>query len=268
MNSKISVIIPLYNGESVILRALKSILNQTVEVDEVIIINDGSTDNSASIIKDYIIKERISNIHLIEKENGGVSSARNLGILKAKNELIAFLDCDDEWIPNKIEMQLKYIQSDDIILVGGNHFISPLSYIGFKKAKNINIITLNNLLFKNYFQPSTVITKRSIALKINSFNEQQRYAEEGQFFYKLSQYGKLVHINEQLVIYDGGEKSGFGHSGLSKNIFEMEKGELKNINFAYKHLNISPISYFFAISFSILKYFRRLFIKKLSTLRN
>ncbi|WP_337137371.1 glycosyltransferase family 2 protein [Morganella morganii] len=261
MNNNISVIIPLFNGEDVIIRALNSIIAQTKKVDEIIIINDGSTDNSVTVINNFIDKYKTYNIRVINKENGGVSSARNVGILNAKNEIIAFLDCDDEWLENKLDIQLKHILNSDTVLVGGNHFEYPLKYISIKKADLVNEVNLKNLLFRNYFQPSTVMTKKSVCLKVGCFDENQKYAEEGQFYYKLSSHGKLIHINKQLVIYDGGKKKGFGHSGLSGNIDLMEKGELRNLKYAYKNLNIGIITYTTAVSFSILKYLRRKLLK-------
>ena len=89
----ISVVIPLYNKEKQIANALNSVLNQTYDDFEVIVVDDGSTDLSATIVEQYTD----SKIKLIRKENGGVSSARNRGIIEAKSEYIAFLDADDEW---------------------------------------------------------------------------------------------------------------------------------------------------------------------------
>ncbi|EMI2316019.1 glycosyltransferase family 2 protein [Providencia rettgeri] len=261
-NNKISVVIPLYNGEKVIARALDSIRNQTIMVDEIIIVNDGSTDNSINEINNYIKLHCFNIIKLINKENGGVSSARNEGIKYSKNEIIAFLDCDDEWVSNKTEIQLQYIDDVDVVVVGGNHFQQKLKFISLRKCHAINQIKLNDLLFKNYFQPSTVMVKKSAAIEINGFDNKQKYAEEGQFFYKLSTKGKLIHINTQLVIYDGGGKSGFGHSGLSKNIIEMEKGELSNLKIAKEELNINLFLYWIAVFFSIVKFIRRIILNK------
>lgn len=96
---KISVIIPLYNKKDKVLRALGSVLNQTALPDEIIIVNDGSTDGSdleLSGINDPLVK-------IIRQTNSGVSAARNTGIREAKGEWIAFLDADDEWIPEFLE---------------------------------------------------------------------------------------------------------------------------------------------------------------------
>ena len=93
MEEKISVIIPVYNVEKYISRCLDSILNQSYKNVEIIIINDGSTDKSGLICDEY--SKRYDNIRVFHKENGGVSSARNLGITVAKGEYITFADPDD-----------------------------------------------------------------------------------------------------------------------------------------------------------------------------
>ena len=90
---KISVVIPLYNKKDTIERALRSVLNQKIQPDEIIVINDGSTDGSEKAVESLTI----SNLRLIHQDNAGVSAARNRGIEEAKNEWIAFLDADDEW---------------------------------------------------------------------------------------------------------------------------------------------------------------------------
>jgi glycosyltransferase involved in cell wall biosynthesis len=94
-----SVIIPLYNKAATVERALRSILNQTVQDFEIIVVNDGSTDDSANVVA--AIND--SRIRIIHQVNQGVSAARNSGIAEARNELIAFLDADDEWMPVFLE---------------------------------------------------------------------------------------------------------------------------------------------------------------------
>src|SRR5690606_15574762 len=94
-----SVIIPLYNKELSVTETLRSVLNQTFTDFEIVIVNDGSTDNSLEIVS----KIKDPRITLVNKENGGVSSARNRGIQVAKRDWIVFLDGDDIWFPNHLE---------------------------------------------------------------------------------------------------------------------------------------------------------------------
>lgn len=102
-HSIISVIIPLYNKEPHVKRSLSSVLNQTIQDFEIIVVNDGSTDKGLQVVKSF----SDSRIRLINQENLGVSIARNRGIGAAKSELIAFLDADDEWMPHYLETILR-----------------------------------------------------------------------------------------------------------------------------------------------------------------
>ena len=95
----ISVVIPLYNKEKQIARTLQTVLNQTYQNFEIVIVNDGSTDGSV----DEVLRISDSRIRLVSQENGGVSAARNRGIDEAKGEYIAFLDADDLYCPELIE---------------------------------------------------------------------------------------------------------------------------------------------------------------------
>ncbi len=120
MVPEISIIIPVYNCEKYIVECLDSIRAQTVKDFEVILVNDGSPDNSEQIVADYISKNLLSNFHLISKENGGVSSARNVGLSNAQGKWIFFFDSDD-WIePDCFETLLEVANktSADLIIGG------------------------------------------------------------------------------------------------------------------------------------------------------
>ena len=91
--SKVSIIVPVYNVEKYLKRCIDSLINQTLKDIEIIVVDDGSTDNSGQIIKKY--QEKNSNIKYCKKENGGLSDARNYGMKYAQSEYIAFLDSDD-----------------------------------------------------------------------------------------------------------------------------------------------------------------------------
>ena len=103
----ISVVIPLYNLEKYIERAIYSVLNQTILPKEIIVVNDGSTDNGAEIVRNM----QNPLIHLINQPNQGVAVARNKGIEEAKGEFIAFLDGDDEWMENHLEVICQLIKN-------------------------------------------------------------------------------------------------------------------------------------------------------------
>ncbi|MFZ9011987.1 MAG: glycosyltransferase family 2 protein, partial [Anaerohalosphaeraceae bacterium] len=102
---KISVVIPAYNAEKHIGRAIDSVLAQTRPADEVIVIDDGSSDATAEVVRSYGDK-----IMFIHQENAGASVARNTGIKAATSDWIAFLDADDEWLPNKLQLQVSQLK--------------------------------------------------------------------------------------------------------------------------------------------------------------
>ena len=106
---KISVVIPTYNRAEIVSRAIKSVQDQTLQPFEIIVIDDGSSDDTRRITK-----EQFSHCRYYYQENQGVSSARNLGIQKAESEWIAFLDSDDEWKPNKLVSQLSFLKNNKV----------------------------------------------------------------------------------------------------------------------------------------------------------
>ncbi|XQF93620.1 glycosyltransferase family 2 protein [Pseudoalteromonas espejiana] len=105
---KISVVIPCYNGEKFIRSAINSINSQTLQPLEIVVVNDGSKDDSLKVLNEC---EKLSTVPLkiIDQENGGVSSARNVGISAAVGDWVAFLDVDDLWYPNKLSLQASII---------------------------------------------------------------------------------------------------------------------------------------------------------------
>lgn len=254
---EVSVIIPVYNAESSIIRTLNSVIKQTIKPLEIIIIDDGSTDRSSEIINNFITSHSNFDFIFLKKKNGGVSSARNAGLKIAKGNFVALIDSDDEWIYNKTEEQIDYlIKNDEISFIGG--LIMEPNKEDKGKSELINV---KKLIFKNYFQPSTVLFKRCVMDSVGFFDEDQNYAEEGNYFMRIANLFKCVLISEKVVIYDEG-KLGFGVSGLSANLLEMEKGELKNIKYAFKAGYVSVFTFTIATLYSVLKYVRRILIIK------
>jgi glycosyltransferase involved in cell wall biosynthesis len=157
-NILVSVVIPMYNAQNDILRCLTSVLNQTYKNLEVIVVNDGSKDNSEVLVNEFINKYPELKVTLINKPNGGVSSARNVGLKLAKGKLIALLDSDDDWYPNKIETQINYFKQDSTIdFLACNPIKERINRFLLRKFEEINHIRVNDLIYKNYFQPSTVV---------------------------------------------------------------------------------------------------------------
>lgn len=136
MNPMISVIVPAYNAENTIKRSVDSVIENTFKELEIIVVDDGSKDNTCKIVKS-IIKED-ERVKLISKKNGGVSSARNLGIQKASAPYIMFLDSDDTYEPTCCEKTANQMlaESADIVLIGYNECFKYQTYKRYCPVKS------------------------------------------------------------------------------------------------------------------------------------
>lgn len=230
----ISVIIPLYNAEKTILSSLESVKNQCGNYQfEIIVINDGSTDCSEEIVNQFKIENPTLNIILLNQKNKGVSSARNAGLRIAKGEYIALLDADDIWLPQKTERQLKFLEDksleiDFISCRLNNH---KLLFPYFSK-NNLAKVTFRKLLIRNGIPSPTAIFKRKILENTGFFDDQQKYAEDHNYWLKIAIKNKMYILDESLVIAGNGKRT-FGVSGLSANLKNMERGFAKTLKEMY-----------------------------------
>lgn len=261
---KISVVIPAYNASSTIVTAIESVQNQQL-VDnvklEIIIINDGSVDNTEEIVKNHISCNS-DNVILISKENGGVSEARNLGIREASGEWIAFLDSDDEWLPNKLQRQIDIIKcTTGVNFIGCARNDEILSILG-KKINSLYLASCNDLLLKMFPQTSTALVRKSILDLVGYYNETMTHSEDGELWIRICSEGGFYYLPESLVITGGG-KNNFGESGLSSDLKKMYEGNIKILEISLNGKLISYIEYVFYKFFYMLKHARRVFIVKL-----
>ena len=256
---KISVVIPMYNAASTIVDALESIRNQDYKGDlEIIIVNDGSTDDSLNIVSKYCMEHPYLNISIINKKNGGVASARNAGIKVASGNFIALLDADDEWLENKINVLMPYFKNKEVDCIGSGRNEKVLK-VGFRKIKKLTHIYPIDIIFRWNPQTSTVIFRKSIIDKVGNYNENLNYAEDGEYWIRIAYCCGFFVIPDSLVMTGHG-KHDYGQSGLSGNLQEMYKGDLCAINCAYKLGAISFITCCFAKFFEGIKYKRRIII--------
>ena len=259
-NKMVSVIIPCYNNELTIARAITSVLSQTYEEREIIVVDDGSTDDSKAVIQSFA-RENPS-IKYIKQENAGPSAARNTGARAAKGRYLAFLDADDEWLPHKLQLQVHTLEKCNGDLLGCNYYI--VSKDGKTRHyfvdTDLQHISFRRLLFRHYFSTSCVLIKKELYHKLGGFNENQRYMEDSLLFTNMARAGMAYMSKDFLVnIY----KQPFGESGLSGNLYQMEKFELLNFtifkdeNHKYQQ-KLSSFVYIGAIVFSLVKFIRRL----------
>lgn len=156
-NYNISTIIPVYNGEKYISNALKSVINQTYNVYEIIIVNDESNDNTLKICED--LKRIHDNINIINlSDNNGVSNARNVGIKNASGDYIHFMDSDDIIENNMYENIIKSINNKDIIITGTKH--NENGNIVTYKPKRCDIKNLNEM--KQFIEENCISGRRDI----------------------------------------------------------------------------------------------------------
>lgn len=194
----ISVIIPLYNKEQIIEKSLHSVLSQDYEDFEVVIVNDGSTDRSAEIVK--VIDD--SRIRLFEQENGGPSKARNTGIRNAKGEWIVFLDADDELLPGALKYFDILIQSHS----SNDFFACPFyCFNGIDHQlcfsyKGGNLRNPFKASFKGHFLPRTgAFVCKANLLQSNLFNEKIRRFEDLELLYRIYHSAK-IYLGEKPVM--------------------------------------------------------------------
>lgn len=257
MNPLVSVVIPVYNSEQTIEKTLDSVINQTYKDIEVILIDDGSTDASNDIMKRYIENNKNHKIKLITKENGGVSSSRNMGIDNSKGEYISFLDSDDIWLPKKIETQIQiFLENKYIDCLGTTMNGQKFSRMFGIKFCRLTKVTPKMMLLKNFLCIQTTMTKRKVILDIGYFYVDQDN-EDSNIIIRIANKYNCYLLNESFVSYIP------NLSGVSSRMWEMEKGELKNIEMAIKMKIIKPVEYPFFAGFSLLKFSRRVIVNKL-----
>jgi glycosyltransferase involved in cell wall biosynthesis len=261
----ISVIIPMYNSKDTIKSAIDSIINQAyVEPIEIIIVNDGSKDGCEKMVEDLISNNQTNRtIKLINKQNGGVSSARNRGIKEANGDWIALLDSDDIWLSEKLQKQVDEIKKNPNIKFIGTNRNGEL-YPFFKKSQN-HLYTLNakEIIAKWHPHTSTVLINKEILLKTNLYDETRTHAEDGDLWLRIAQFCDLYVLNDDLV-YTGGGKRSFGESGLSANMPKMYEGEILALKGAKKRNQLNILEFIGFYLWMTMKYFRRIVIVKAS----
>lgn len=260
MKVKISIVVPCYNCSQTIEECIDSAINQTYPSYEILLINDGSSDNTLeklySIQKRYIDNPII--IKVFTQENQGPSKARNKGIQEATGDWIAFLDSDDIWYPFKNEMQMGLLRDNPKATLLGGEKGSLIKEYHDEKLKLTTVYFLKNC-FKNYFLTSSTMVNSDIAKGYN-FNILQKHSEDYRFFLEIladNHFG--LHIGKPLS-KSIENKRDYGVSGLSGNIYKMEKGELSNFVHLYKKGKLSLIQCITISIFSALKFFRRVLI--------
>lgn len=194
---ELSIVLCTYNDEKYIYEAIKSILDQSYSKFELIIVNDGSTDNTGQIIKRFE-DERIK---IIEKNNTGLIDSLNLGISLCKNNWVARMDGDDISIKDRLEKQIKLI-SEDVSVIGGQCIIidEKNSIIGktWFKTDHASIIKRIKYGLPVLAHPTTLINKR-IFVEVGGYDKYFNVSEDLDLWIKMSQKGKIINVNDTIL---------------------------------------------------------------------
>lgn len=221
-NSLVSIVIPAYNAAKFLPEVIQSVLNQSYQNWELLVIDDGSTDNTAELVNEYSEQDR--RVHLISKENGGVSVARNLGAQLAKGELIAFLDSDDLWLEDKVSAHVSYMTSHPQVGVsfGRVELIETDGKTTNKLTDNIvDTLQPQDLFYSNpTVTTSNLVIRKSVFQTLNGFDESMQYNEDIDLLFRLAiqDSWEIKSIDQVLVQYR------LHSSGLSSTLMKMEEG--------------------------------------------
>lgn len=199
---KISVIIPTYNRKTEIIRAIDSVLSQTVKPHEILVCDDGSTDGTEALVKQM----KNTRIRWIPGKHTGLPAVpRNKGIKKSKGEWLAFLDSDDWWLPIKLEKQLAFAQQNELLAVSSNAFLQrQQNNHGKILDYNKNVIAFQDLLNTNYIVCSSAIIHRSLLKTCEGFPENPplKAIEDYALWLRIATQTYFGYIREPLLYYN------------------------------------------------------------------
>jgi glycosyltransferase involved in cell wall biosynthesis len=203
-NPTVSVIIPTYNRENLIVRAIYSVLKQTYQDFEIIVVDDGSTDHTEDVIRQLQNKEKRI-IYIKNKKNKGAATARNTGIREAKGKYIAFQDSDDEWLSGKLEKQMKMFKKAPLeigVIYTGFWRIEAdkKEYIPsdkiIKKEGYIHI----ELLKGNFVTTQSIVVRKECFEKVGMFEEDLPRLQDWELVLRLSKYYHFKFIDDPLLV--------------------------------------------------------------------
>jgi glycosyltransferase involved in cell wall biosynthesis len=203
---RVSVIIPVYNGAATISRALRSVFEQTFTDFEIVVVDDGSTDDTPSVLAGF--RDRI---RVVRQSNRGLPGARNAGVATSRGELLAFIDHDDEWLPRKLELAVAAMLADpdaallytDMIVVNeAGEEIRPSQI----RPDTAHAPTMDEMLARIWpITPSTVVMRRTAFARAAGFCESLISAEDIHFWLLIREQGNFIYLPDRLVRFTFGQ---------------------------------------------------------------
>ena len=207
IEKQVSVIIPTYNSQDTICRALDSVIAQTLQPFEIIVVDDGSVDNTISVIKEFSHQLKDDFLKLVELGcNSGPGRARNVGINISKGQLLAFLDSDDSWYPEKLEIAMKYFPEADIVYHDLDIYTpkTKRSLKGTRRRKLSSAPFVDLMVNGNALINSSVVVKKTIVNNVGGLSEDPSLvaAEDFDLWLKISRItDKFMYIPKSLGKY-------------------------------------------------------------------
>ena len=235
--SSISVIIPTFNREKFILQAIKSVQKQSLHVEQIIVVDDGSTDNTQKLLEN-------EDITYIYQKNSGVSSARNLGIKMAKHEWIAFLDSDDIWQKDKIKEHVALHVNNPTLKASfsDEKWVRDGKIINKKKHLKKEEPTFVNSLRVCKIGASTFFVHKSVFEKVGVFDEGLKVCEDYDLWLRILLHYEIKLIDKELITKQAGHENQLSFTTPLIDLYRIIALE-KHINSIYKDDVLEEITY-------------------------
>ena len=200
---RVSVVIPTYNRSALLGEAVESVLAQTYSNLEVVIVDDGSTDGTSEVVRRSFGDH--PRIRYFYQENGGVVSAKNAGIRRARGELVGLLDDDDIWYPEKLEQQIELLNANpdagmcfsDMLITDGGENNSRF----FEGARFNGVVSIEHLVQSNFIPASTVLIRRTCLESVGLFDASVPIAEDFELSIRIVATHPVVYVDRVLSVY-------------------------------------------------------------------
>jgi glycosyltransferase involved in cell wall biosynthesis len=223
---EVSVVVPAYNAARFVASAIESVLAQTYDDYEILVVDDGSTDDTREVVNQY----KSAKIRYIAQKNAGVAVARNTGMAEGRGRWVAFLDADDTWFPTKLERQMHALRADSSARVCYSAFTvvdASLAPIGVRRSARVGT-ALEDLLLRGNIVGSicTVLCDREMILSTGGFDPRLSQCADWEMWVRLAARTEFVYVDESLVTYRQHDSNMSRNAGLleTDSLLVLESG--------------------------------------------
>ena len=205
---RVSAIITAYNSEMFIADAISSVLDQSWPLDDILVVDDGSTDKTREIVESVAPR----GVRYVYQENQGPGAARNYGLRETNGEIIAFLDADDMWLKNKTEVQLTYLsEHPDVALVAGfawwwNVRKNQCSTVG-EVPRNLESLRRDMMVYNKLGNPSRVMFRRAVLAEVGDFDPMIRWGQDWDLWVRIIMRYNVAILPTPVIVYRWHEKN-------------------------------------------------------------